>query len=287
MNGRWGSIAIAAALAVPLGLGGCSRKQRVEAETEVAKALIDEKQLDQLGMRMHQQLEQQGVEYLQDPVVTEYVEQVAARIFAQADEDRPDVEWHAHVIRDPKTVNAFATPGGHIYVTTGLLQAADSEAELAAVLGHEAGHLAAYHPSRRLIATLGLQTVARLALGEDPGVLAAVAANVAGQGLLLAHSRADEHEADDYGVRYTARAGYDPSALARFFEELKEQQGSVPGVLQYLMTHPAPEERIARVRGQIERRNVRGGEVDREQYRKIMERLPRDAAPSGNDRPGE
>lgn len=281
MNGRWGTIAIAAALAVPLGLGGCSRKQRVKAETEVAKALIDEKQLDQLGMRMHQQMEQEGLDYLQDPVVNRYVEQVASRIFAQADEDRPDVEWHVHVVQDPKTVNAFATPGGHIYVTTGLLQAADSEAELAAILGHEAGHLAAYHPSRRLVATLGLQTVAQLALGQDPNMLAAIAANVAGQGLLLAHSRADEHEADDYGVRYTAEAGYDPRALARFFEELKKKQGSVPGVLQYLMTHPTPEERIARVRGQIDRQNVRGGALDREEYRRIMQRLPGGEAGAG------
>ena len=274
MNGRWGTVAIALALAVPLGLGGCSRKQRVKAETEVAKALIDDKQLDQLGMRMHAQMEQEGLDYLQDPVVTGYVEQVAKRIFAQADEDRPDVEWHAHVVEDPETVNAFATPGGHIYVTTGLLRAAESEAELAAVLGHEAGHLSAYHPSRRLVAALGLQTVAQLSLGENPNTLAVVAANVAGQGLLLAHSRADEHEADDYGVRYTAEAGYDPRALAQFFEKLKEQQGEVPGVLQYLMTHPAPEERIKRVEGRIERRNVRGGELGRDEYRKVMERLP-------------
>src|SRR6185369_4701480 len=143
-----------------------------------------------------------------------------------------------NVIDDPKTVNAFATPGGFLYVYTGLLAAADDEAQLAGVMAHETGHVVARHSARSMVAAYGLEAVVALATGQNPNLLSQIASGIAANGLMLAHSRADETEADELGVKYMSAAGYDPHALAAFFHTLQAKQGSMPGVLVFLSDHP-------------------------------------------------
>jgi beta-barrel assembly-enhancing protease len=222
---------LAAAAALLAFAAGCSHTQRARAETEVAKALISDEQENQLGLQVKQELEQkQKVKYLQDPQVVGLVKGMTDRILPLAEKDRPGVKWDVKVIDDPKTVNAFATPGGHLYVYSGLLLAADDEAELAGVLSHEAGHVVARHSARQMVDALGLQAVASLALGQDPSMMSQVVAGAGGKGLMLANSREDETEADEYGARYTSAAGYDPNGLITFFDKLRKKEGASPNL---------------------------------------------------------
>jgi predicted Zn-dependent protease len=162
------------------------------------------------------------------------------------------------VINDPKTVNAFATPGGYLYVYSGLLLAADDSAELAGVLGHEAGHVVARHSARQMVDAFGLETLASIAAGKNPGAASQLASAVAGKGAMLSFSRADETEADEYGARYASAAGYDPHGIATFFEKLVKSEGKQPGWAAMLSDHPATPERIQHVDQYIAEHHLTG-----------------------------
>jgi len=267
---------LAAVGLLAFGTSGCTTEQRVKTETSLAKALISDEQSEAIGKQVHQELEKENVRFVDDSVVESYVEEVSGRIFKYAKQDRPDVDYHVHVIDDPKTVNAFATPGGHLYVYTGLLLTADNEAELAGVMAHEAGHVAGRHIERQMVNTYGLQTVTALALGNDPAMIKQLAATVAGTGLLRAHSRSEETEADEYGARYTAKAGYDPQALITFFEKLQKQEGSTPRVMAWLQTHPTSEQRIAHLEKYIDEHNLEGANRPTDRLQQVQQRLRRD-----------
>ncbi len=264
------SLAVAVLLASTL---GCTTAQRVRTETAVAKTLVSDQQEAQLGDQVHQELAKQGVRYVTDPQVNSYVEGIVNRMVPHARRDR-DIGWHVYVIDDPKTVNAFATPGGHIYVYTGLLATAANEAELAGVLGHEMGHVVARHSARQMVEAYGLQAVLGMALGQNPGILAMLAATVAGNGAMLANSRSDENEADEYGVKYSSAAGYDPHGIATFFQKLMAQQGRTPKLLTFLSDHPATSDRIAHVDQMIARMGLRpGGDLGAERLAAVKAKL--------------
>jgi len=187
-----------------------------------------------------------------DDALQRYVQEVGQRLAAVS--ERPDLKWTFRVVDDP-TVNAFALPGGFLYVTRGILAYLTSEAELAAVLGHEIGHVTARHSvtqmSQAQLAQLGLGL--GVALGGDVGRELGWLASQ-GVGLLfLKFSRDDERQADDLGLRYLVGAGYDARPLPGVYEMLRrvgESSGSerVPG---WLSTHPAPENRKARLESSI------------------------------------
>src|SRR5512134_925424 len=190
MRQRWW---VALSLILPVLAGaGCSAKQRVNAETSLARALISDQQSEQIGQQVHAELAAKGVRYVNDRRVTGYVERVAGKIFDLARRDRPGVNFHVHVIDDAKTVNAFAAPGGHVYLYSGLLLAADNEAEVAGVLAHELGHVAGRHVERAMVNAYGMQSLAALALGKNPGLAQQLAASVVSTGILRAHSRSEE-----------------------------------------------------------------------------------------------
>jgi len=236
---------LAAALAVA-GLA-CSAQQRVATEMALAEALVSDEQEKQIGLAVREDLKKENVRYLEDATVAGYVKEVSGKILRLASRDRPGVEWSVKVIDDPKTVNAFATPGGFLYVYSGLLLAAADTAEVAGVLAHEAGHEVARHSARQMVNAMGIEAVTRVALGADPGATAQLAAGFAGKTLLLAHSRSEEIEADALGARYTSGAGYDPRGIATFFQRLEAGSGSSPGVLSWLSTHPPSSERVEKV----------------------------------------
>lgn len=112
-------------LLVPIVGTSCSTHQRVKTETVLARALVSDEQMAEIGQEIHRELESQGIRYVKDPQVTGYVDGIASKLFGPARKDRPGVDYHVHVIDAPKTVNAFATPGGHVYLYSGLLLAAD------------------------------------------------------------------------------------------------------------------------------------------------------------------
>jgi beta-barrel assembly-enhancing protease len=235
-------------LAVGLVLA-CGVRQRVE--TAAAEALISDEQSQQLGDRLHAELEQRGVEFVDDPVVRSYVDRLAAPLLERAREERPGIGYEVHVIDEPEEVNAFATPGGHLYVTSGLIAAVEDPSELAGVLAHEAAHVALRHPERQMVQAYGLEALAQLALGEDPALAGEIAAQVAGTGVLLAHSRSAEEEADRWAADAMARVDVDPRGLVRFLETIQEREGETPRALRWVSTHPTTADRIEDLREHI------------------------------------
>jgi len=237
-------------LAAVMAASACTTVQRRDTEKVVAQAVISDEQERELGFQVHEQLKKENTKFLNNPVVESYVEGLVRRLAPFADKDRV-VRWQYFVIDDPNTVNAFATPGGRIYVYTGLLLAADNEAEVAGVLGHEMGHVVARHSARQLVATYGLDAVAKMAMGENAGDVARVTSALAGKGALLAYGRDMELEADEYGARYADAAGLDPRGLIDFFQKLQAKAGAQPGFMVWLSTHPANQERIDKLAAYI------------------------------------
>jgi predicted Zn-dependent protease len=252
---------------------GCA-KQRIAAEKAIAQTFISDEQEEQLGRQVKQELEQkEKIQYVQDQVVVDYVTKVATPILQAANRDRQGVKWKINVINDAKTVNAFATPGGYLYVYTGLILASDNEAELAGVLAHEAGHVVGRHSARAMVNAYGLQAVADAALGKNPGTAAQIATQLVGGGAMLAHGRSEETEADEYGARYTSATNYDPRGLISFFEKLQKLQGSMPGVLKWLSTHPTNADRIRHLEQYISQNGLRGSELGADRLAPIKQKL--------------
>jgi len=186
-----------------------------------------------------------------DAKVQEYVAGVGAAL--AADSERPNLPWSFQVL-DDETVNAFALPGGWIYVTRGILTHLSSESELAAVLGHEIGHVTARHGvhelSKQLLVTAGLGLAVLLdSKLETAAAVSALALNV----LFLKFGRNDERQADDLGLRYLVRSGYDPRPMPEVFAVLQgvekiEGTGRLPN---WLSTHPDPGARRERIEKEI------------------------------------
>ncbi len=185
------------------------------------------------------------------------VDEVGRRIVQNSDARKsPYVEnFHFHLLRDPKTVNAFALPGGQVFITEGLMNRLQNEAQLAGVLGHEIGHVIARHSAQQMAkGQLGQILTVAVGVGADDdrgrGRNAQMVAAMVNQMTQLHYSRADESEADHYGLKYMAEAGYDPRAMLEVMKILKQASGdkSPP---EFLATHPLPETRLEEIRDEI------------------------------------
>jgi predicted Zn-dependent protease len=178
-------------------LAACATSTTRSIETTLAEVMVSPEQENQIGLQLKTDLDtNQHVVYMTDPEVVSYVQTVAGKVIALGKKDRPDVTWQVFVLDDRKTVNAFATPGGYLYVYRGLLEMAENEAELAAVMAHETGHVVARHAARSMVTAYGLDAMTALAGGNNPGLLVQLTSSIAGKGVLLSHSRADETEAE-------------------------------------------------------------------------------------------
>jgi len=210
-----------------------------------------------------------------DSALQRYIQQFGARLAATS--ERPNLPWTFHVVDDP-VVNAFALPGGYIYVTRGILAHLNSEAELAGVVGHEIGHVTARHSvsqmSKQQLAQLGLAvgTIASPELGRYAG-LAGQALGV----LFLKYSRDNESQADDLGLRYMRRVNYDPREMPHVFELLTRVSQAQGGgrVPEWLATHPDPENRRGRIEQEIAAlpQNFSGAAVNRDDYLRRLDGL--------------
>jgi predicted Zn-dependent protease len=187
---------------------------------------------------------------LKDPVLAQYVTNLGKRLAAVSDRPKVDYEF---VVLDTELVNAFAAPGGFIFVTRGLLQEMSNEAELASVLGHEIGHVAGWHSIGMIQRQMGygaLATLGAIATGIHAGpeamILVAQTADLFTSLYMLGYSREHELEADRVGVRYMLSAGYDPKAALSFFERLRalEKKEGPDNWESYLRSHPPTDQRI-------------------------------------------
>ncbi|MEL6197533.1 MAG: M48 family metalloprotease [Pseudomonadota bacterium] len=211
------------------------------------------------GDRAHPQiLAQLGGAY-DNPRVADHVERIGRRLVAVS--EQPSARWTFTVLDNPD-INAFAIPGGYVYVTRGLVGLANDEASLAGVIGHEIGHVTAAHGASRQqrqgLASLGvlLGTVGLAAVGIDPVGIGDLLSTAAG-GALASYSREDEREADQLGIRYLALAGYDPLAQAEFLDVMGrnaqleaaiEGRRYDPNQTSFFATHPATGGRVREAR---------------------------------------
>jgi predicted Zn-dependent protease len=236
---------LAAALAGSV--AACARNP-VTGERELA--LISEEQEVALGRQSAQEVAQ-SIGLVEDEPLQQYVQQIGASL--AADSERPGLPWTFRVVDDP-TPNAFALPGGFIFVTRGLLNLMGSEAELATVLGHEIGHVTARHSvsqmSRAQLAQIGLGLGAILSpeIAQYAGL-----ASTGLQLLFLKYGRDDERQADDLGFKYALQENYDVREMADVFASLQRAseaagQSALPT---WLATHPYPEERIQRTEARL------------------------------------
>jgi predicted Zn-dependent protease len=225
-----------------------------------------------------------------DAVWQSYIQQFGARIAATS--ERPNLPWTFRVVDDP-AVNAFALPGGFVYVTRGLLAHLTSEAELASVVGHEIGHVTARHTaaemSKQQLIGLGL---AAGSMASSQVAKYAGAANQALGILYLKFSRDDESQADQLGLRYMRRADFDPRQMPEVFRMLERLSAAQGGgrLPTWLETHPSPANRVAAINGQIAAlpQDFSGTSVNRDAYERRLDGLifglnPRQGYFTGNE----
>jgi predicted Zn-dependent protease len=217
----------------------------ISAEQEVA-----------LGLQAAPEMAQQYGGLSTDSRSTALVEQVCQQLVQNSAVSDSEYPFECHLLADTETINAFALPGGQVFITTALLQRLQTAGQLAGVLGHEIGHVVARHGAEHIAKTQLTQdlTGAVVLASYDPEnpnsqYTAAVAAAI-GQLLTLRYGRSDELESDELGVRFMAQAGYDPNAMVHVMEILAESSsGGRPP--EFFSTHPNPENRVERIQQAI------------------------------------
>ena len=202
-----------------------------------------------MGKQYAQQIEQ-SMKLIQDPVVNEYVNRVGQNLVRNSDAKVP---FTIKVV-DADEINAMALPGGFFYVNSGLILAADDEAELAGVMAHEIAHVAARHATRGATRSqlANIMTIPLIFVGGGIGYAAREAAGIGLPLTFLSFSRGFEAEADYLGVQYMYKAGYDPNELVNFFEKIQAQEKKKPGSLaKAFATHPQTPDRIQKTQEEI------------------------------------
>jgi beta-barrel assembly-enhancing protease len=219
----------------------------------LAAACVSDEQEQRLGDAIASDINQQ-IPLVRDTLAVMYVNQLGLRIAEQS--ERPDVPYRFYIINSA-VVNAFALPGGHIYLTRGLIERTDNAAELSAVLAHEIGHVAARHGAQALERELRTGSVMsmfwQLFLGREPVLLEQRALGIGGRVWFATHSRRAEREADRLAVRYMIRSGMDPEGMLTMLEGLLHEEASEerPEV-EWFSTHPTTSERLRLLRRKVD-----------------------------------
>jgi predicted Zn-dependent protease len=197
------------------------------------------------------------VKLIRDPDAVAALNRLGTQLAARADSTQRKYTFY---LVDSPEVNAFAIPGGHIFVNRGLIESADQASELAGVLGHEIAHVTERHGIKAIKKRQGaglLITLVFIVLGRDPGVVEQVVIQAGGEAVFARYGREAEREADKRAVQTLPAAGYDPEGMATFFEELLRQQAQEPGLLDsWFGSHPTSQERVQNARAMIRTLNV-------------------------------
>lgn len=234
-------------LLAALALGGCAAVYNPATQRKEI-ILIDTENEVALGRDLDNQIPKK-LKVLQDPKKQGRLESIAFRVAEFS--DRQDLTYHFKII-DDKEFNAFAIPGGFIYVNSGLMEAVN-DPELACVLAHEIGHVAARHSIKKMQAAMGYQLLMSIAIGISGKQAIASATDIIFELTSLGYSRQDELLADKLAVKYAKKAGFDPYAMVTFFRKLQKEAEKKGGRLQIELfnSHPDIEERIKNAEKEI------------------------------------
>jgi predicted Zn-dependent protease len=235
-------VGFAAALVAAAALAGCAEAPVTGRQQLI---LVDEAQANQLGAEAWQQIKAEKPA-AETSALQDRVDSIGKKLIAASGER--GLDWEFQVFDDP-TPNAFALPGGKIGVHSGMAQIAETDAQLAAVLAHEVGHVVARHPSEQMSQSAAIQTALGVA-GAGEGAVGQLVQLATGVGA-LSFSRSAEAEADRIGLEYMARAGYDPRAAVELWQNMEQATAADGRPPEFLSTHPDPQSRIAAIRGSL------------------------------------
>lgn len=234
----------------------------------------------QLGQQIDEEIRKTPKEYplLKDrPDIAFYVEAIGRKILASPSIEKRDLyAYKFEIIKDDSTINAFCTPGGYIYVYTGIMKFLHNEATLAGVLGHEIAHAERRHATKRMTSAMGVQVLLAIVLGDNPSQVAQIGANLFTGLRLLKNSRSDEEAADTYSIKYLSSTEYYPGAIRYFFEKVSAgKQGSA--LKRLLSTHPLPHDRIDNVDKIMKEQQIgdpTGANLFAKRYQDFKKKLP-------------
>ena len=227
---------------------------------------ISDQQEVELGTQINQELIKSGqAKIYSDRAINNYINSIGQQLARTS--QRPNIPYTFQVV-DDKSINAFATMGGYVYINTGLILKADNEAELASVIGHEIGHIVGRHAIEQMRETAIAQGVLSTA-GLDTSQAVQIGVNLA---LTRRNSRQDELEADRFGLENLTKAGYAPSGMLGFMQKLLEAGGSSTPA--FLSTHPATSERIKLLEQNINPKTANVGKgLDNQAYKNQIRQL--------------
>lgn len=234
----------------------CNRQEN-EFTGEVQHVDMTVEQEIALGLQTAPQMAEQYGGLHPDAAARAKVQEIGQRIVSKTGVSETPYRFDFHLLADEQTVNAFALPGGQIFITAGLLKRLGSEAQLAGVLGHEIGHVVGRHSAQQLAKaklTQGLSGAAAIATydPENPATqTGAIAAAMIGKLLNMRYGREDELESDRLAVRLTAESGYDPRAMIEVMRILEQASGGASGP-EFTQTHPNPGNRVAEIERAIQ-----------------------------------
>ena len=247
--------------------------------------LFSKEQDVQVGQENAAQVRKQ-MTVIKDPVLTDYVNRVGKRLVSAQEAQESGFPFTFEVVADP-SINAFALPGGPMFINTGLLRAVDNEAQLAGVMGHEMSHVILRHgtnqASKSKLIELPAVLASQMAGGSMMGKLAQVGIGLGANSVLLKFSRSAESQADLMGSHLMSEAGYNPIEMARFFEKLNAEGGQ--RAPQFLSDHPNPENREKAIEQEITRLpqqnyGYQSGEFERMKQVVAKIREPKPPAPA-------
>lgn len=256
---------VVVALLIAGTMGGCASSGVNRGDVN----LVSLEEEWQLGQQLERDIAQQ-LTLVHDQTAVSYIDRLGQQIVAQT--EMANLPWKFHIVADP-AINAFNIPGGHVYVHTGLIDAAANASELAGVMAHEIAHGVSRHGTERLTKAYGMQIAAGVLLGGNPAIYQQILAQILGTGAIAKFSRDDERESDRLGIRYMHQAGYNPVGMAGMFERILAERNRRPsGVEQFFSTHPLTEDRIADARNMAQQLPQRNVVTDEPGFRTVKQR---------------